>query len=324
MAALFLRLLPLAAFLALIFPLGTAMADEETCQRIGLKLHSVTAQECLDLGLRPSGGLSVRGTPILIREFPPLPERSPQARILLLGGVHGDEYSSISIVFKWMHTLEEHHSGLFHWLVAPLVNPDGLLQERPSRLNAHGVDLNRNFDTRGWGEESRAYWVKRTGQDPRRFPGAEAGSEPETRWVAEVIERFRPHAIISVHAPYNLLDFDGPPMPRPNRLGSLRLSYLGTFPGSLGRYAGMERNIPVITIELNHSGQLPSRQESAQLWSDLVQWLRAYVHDSPTRMVARADLPSEDAPPASDPLEASGSTEDPPRPTLISIRKKVR
>lgn len=37
-----------------------------------------------------------------------------------------------------------------HWRFIPVLNPDGLLAPKPTRVNAGGVDLNRNFPTPGW------------------------------------------------------------------------------------------------------------------------------------------------------------------------------
>lgn len=252
---------------------GNAKVVLEMCRKISTKLTSINLQECLGSHLTPSDGRSVDGLPVLIREFPPLPGRTPRGRILVLGGIHGDEYSSVSLVFKWIKTLDQHHRGRFHWMIAPLTNPDGLLQTHATRTNRHGVDLNRNFPTTNWEQESQEYWEKSTRKDPRRFPGSTPLSEAETRWITQEIERFRPDTIVSVHAPYNLLDFDGPPATPPKRLGPLYLSLLGTFPGSLGRYAGIEKKIPVLTIELPSAGTLPSPADSNTIWSDMVQWL---------------------------------------------------
>ncbi len=258
---------------------GAEDGVRETCQKIGRKLSSVSAQECLERGLSLSADRSVNGVPLLVKEYRPGAGQRPQARIMLIGGTHGDEYSSVSVVFKWMKILDAHHSGLFHWQVIPLLNPDGLLSKPSRRTNSNGVDLNRNFATDDWEKESLAYWVKSTKQDPRRYPGKTALSEPESRWLAREIDRFRPNVIVSVHAPYNLLDFDGPPNASPKRLGSIYLSLLGTFPGSMGRYAGVMKNIPVITIELPNAQSLPSNREMHNIWADLVYWLRIHVRD---------------------------------------------
>ena len=251
---------------------ATDLSVGDVCQRISNKLASVKYAEC-DTGLALTGAESVKGVPILMKEYPPLDQRLPQSRVLLLGGIHGDEYSSVSVVFKWMNKLNRYHSGLFHWKVIPLLNPDGLLQRKSKRINARGVDLNRNFPTQNWEKETEHYWVKRTRKNPRRYPGKAALSEPESRWLHELIEEFKPDAIVSVHAPYGVLDFDGP-RKAPKKLGNLYLNLLGAYPGSLGNYAGIENDIPVITIELPHAGIMPSGSQITNIWVDLVRWLK--------------------------------------------------
>jgi murein peptide amidase A len=76
---------------------------------------------------------------------------------------------------------------------------------------------------------------------------------------------------VSVHAPYGLLDFDGPP-PAPRRLGSLQLDPVGVYPGSLGNYGGLVKNVPVMTLELKNARAVPPR-ELAAMWSDLQRWI---------------------------------------------------
>ncbi|MBF0273510.1 MAG: murein peptide amidase A [Magnetococcales bacterium] len=268
-----------------------SLSAAEMCAKIGGKLRSVDPMACQNFNLQATGAHSVNGLPILIKEYPPQPSRPPQARVLLLGGIHGDEYSSVSIVFKWMEILDAHHSGLFHWRIVPLVNPDGLLREASQRTNAHGVDLNRNFPTTDWQRESRDYWMNKTNSDPRRYPGPAPLSEPESRWVAEEIERFRPNAIVSLHAPFGLLDFDGPPTTPPERLGALYLTLLGTYPGSLGRFAGIQKKLPIITIELPFAGVLPNPTEITSMWSDMVQWIRGHVYDRKPRKTLTLERP---------------------------------
>lgn len=252
--------------------LQAEMTVDDVCKKIARKLASVRFKEC-DIGFELSGAQSVQGTPLIIKEYPPLARRKPQSRILVVGGIHGDEYSSVSVVYKWLNKLERYHSGLFHWKIVPLLNPDGLLRKKSQRMNANGVDLNRNFPTADWYKQSQYYWVNRTYKNPRRYPGKDPLSEPESRWLYELIEEFKPDAIVAVHAPYGVLDFDGPPR-APKRLGQLYLNLLGAYPGSLGNFAGIERKIPVITIELKHAGIMPSRKEITHIWVDLIRWLK--------------------------------------------------
>ena len=77
---------------------------------------------------------------------------------------------------------------------------------------------------------------------------------------------------MSVHAPYDLLDFDGP-AEAPQRIGQLYLNQLGVYPGSLGNYGGVDLNIPVVTLELPSAGIMPSRENIKDMWDDLETWL---------------------------------------------------
>ncbi len=253
----------------------------DLCRKVSTKLASVTYKDCIGIGLHVTGAESIKKIPIAIKSYPPY-RRKPLGRVLMIGGIHGDEYSSVSIVFKWMKKLDRHHSGVFHWHVVPLLNPDGLLRRKSQRMNARNVDLNRNLPTPDWESLSMKYWVHRTKRNPRRFPGLVAQSEPETDWLVKEINAFKPDVIVSVHAPHGIIDFDGPEA-APEKLGHLFLNLLGTYPGSLGNYAGIQRKIPVVTIELPHSGIMPSPSHINAIWGDLVQWLKTNLPNSRVR-----------------------------------------
>ena len=271
-------------YLAVVFLLSTsglnaeddAKSDyefmDEQCTKIGNKLGSVNIQDCLEVSLTATDGRTVNNQAILLKEYPPLSRRSPLGKVLLIGGIHGDEYSSVSIVFKWMKTLEQYHSGLFHWHIIPLMNPDGLLQRKSQRVNANDVDLNRNFPMDDWENTALRHWKQFTGSNPRYYPGESALSEPESAWLVKHINEFNPDVIVAVHAPYGIVDFDGP-RDGPYKLGRLHLNLLGTYPGSLGNYAGIQRKIPVVTIELPYAGIMPTTKEINDIWRDMVRWL---------------------------------------------------
>jgi murein peptide amidase A len=248
----------------------------DLCHDIGQKLSSVRKNDCTVQELVSNGGTSVQGYPLAYKEYPPIGDKTPLGKVLLMGGIHGDEYAAISIMFKWMDKLNQYHSGLFHWKVVPTLNPDGLLQNKSQRQNSRGVDLNRNFPSKNWDDLAVKYWKERTYSNPRRYPGPYALSEPETIWFTQLIQEFSPDVIIAVHAPHRLVDFDGT-LKAPSRLGSLHLSLLGTYPGSLGNYAGVDLNIPVVTVELASAGIMPSEQEISLMWVDIVKWLRKEI-----------------------------------------------
>jgi murein peptide amidase A len=246
---------------------------ERGCDLIGWRLASLEPEDCVAAGLRPSLTATVEGMPILWRDYRSQAAHGNTQRILLIGGMHGDEFSAVSIVFQWMRRLDQDRFQPFYWRVIPVMNLDGMLRVPETRTNARGVDLNRNFPTPDWDETAIPYWERITSSDPRRYPGPAPASEPETRWLMRHIERFRPSAIISVHAPYGVLDYDGPRAP-PQNIGFLRLHFLGTYPGSLGNYAGVYLGVPVITLELPHAGLMPTQPQVAKMWTDLLVYLQ--------------------------------------------------
>ncbi len=249
------------------------------CKKIDRKLSSVSFRSCLLMELKDSKFKTNSGRSIYYVEFESNGMQKPLGKVLVLGGVHGDELTSVSTVYRWIQTLKEFHSGLFEWRVVPIVNPDGFFKSVPTRTNANGVDLNRNLPTYQWNQLAKRYWKNYAGETKRKFPGNGAASEPETRWIVNEINSFRPDVIITVHAPYNLVDYDAADRSNaPRRLGILRGKSLGTFPGSLGRYAGEERNIPVITLELPHAYTMPPVAATNGIWLDMVDWLRRNIN----------------------------------------------
>lgn len=260
---------------ALAGPAGATAAKGKTggdwCATLVARLPKVSLKDCRAGKLNPSGVKSPNGFPLLTRDI--AAERAGAPKILLLGGIHGDEQSASAIVFKWLDFMQKPGAREFQWKVAPVVNPDGLLAARPRRTNAHGVDLNRNFPTPDWQHEAPKYWAKVTRSDPRRYPGKAPVSEPESRWIVDTIEKYKPDVIISVHAPFGVLDFDGPATP-PKRFGRLIYNRVGVYPGSLGNYSGLHKDIPVVTIELPQAATLPPDAEIQRIWHDMQTWLR--------------------------------------------------
>jgi protein MpaA len=247
------------------------------CKRLAARLPDVSTAACQASNLQPSGGMSTNGFPILSRQISAADRDGHKPlRVMLLGGIHGDELTASAVVFKWLQQMHIPLAREFVWDVVPVLNPDGLLAARPSRVNARGVDLNRNFPTPGWQQEAPRYWAKTTASDPRRFPGKGPLSESETRWLKTEIDRFKPNVIVSVHAPFGVLDFDGP-APVPERFGRLQFNRVGVYPGSLGNYSGLHRNIPVITIELPNAQAMPPAKEIDRIWIDMLTWIKLNV-----------------------------------------------
>lgn len=238
------------------------------CAQAVKRLPKVSMSLCAPAQLVDSGARSVQGVPLWQRDIvAPRPKR----RVLVIGAIHGDELTSASLAFHWMALARQTPSDV-HWRFVPVLNPDGTFRDKPTRTNANGVDLNRNFPTPDWDQQAPAYWAKRTARDPRRYPGPKALSEPESRWLMAEMERWKPDLIVAIHAPYGVLDFDGPAVP-PQRLGRLYLDQVGIFPGSLGNWGGVHKKVPVVTIELNHALRTPQPAEMRQMWLDLLRWI---------------------------------------------------
>jgi protein MpaA len=174
--------------------------------------------------------------------------------VLFLGAVHGDESPSAYLLFRFAQFLKENHQRYPDKtiIVAPLVNPDGFLSKPQRRTNGRGVDLNRNFPTPDW----------RGSKKDRYYSGPQASSENETKFQVALISRFRPTHIISIHSPLGCYDYDGPSsnfdaivmwMKRVSKENGLPFRRYQVFPGSLGNYAGNQKKIHTLTLELPSS-----------------------------------------------------------------------
>jgi hypothetical protein len=265
------RYRPIFVGLIAMFSIACHAIPMRSCGDYAAKIPNVKPHLCETAQLQDMRARSVQGRPIWGRD---IQVDDSQLRILVLGGIHGDEMSSSSLVFHWIAMAQTQPSNTplaIHWRFIPSLNPDGLFARPARRVNARGVDLNRNFPTPNWARDARRYWEGRTQKDPRRWPGNKPLSEPESRFLLEQMDSFKPNLIVSVHAPYGVLDFDGPSVP-PIKLGRLFLDQVGIFPGSLGNYGGIHKGVPVVTIELPSASRTPPDAEMRQMWMDLLRW----------------------------------------------------
>lgn len=159
--------------------------------------------------------------------------------VLVIGVFHGDEPQGKFLIEEYLK--ENNDTRL---LFIPCLNPDGMAQN--TRTNANGVDLNRNFPTQNWELTERNEF----------FGGESAGSEIETGFITEIIEIYNPHLILTLHAPFKVVNYDGDAEKISEKISQI-INYpvepsIGyPTPGSFGTYAGIERKIPTITLELD-------------------------------------------------------------------------
>lgn len=254
---------------------GHPLADVQSsdpCAEFVARLPNVKSLLCEAAQLQPTVGRSVQGRTLYARD---VVSPDAQVKVLVIGAIHGDELSSASVALHWIQNAVETPANA-HWRFIPALNPDGLLVRPAQRMNARGVDLNRNFPTPNWERDAKVYWEKRTRKDPRRWPGPKPLSEPESRYIYDEMVRFQPDMIVSIHAPYGVLDFDGPGTPPP-KLGRLFLDQVGIYPGSLGNYGGVHKGMPVVTIELPSALRTPLDSEMRQMWIDLLRYMSERV-----------------------------------------------
>ncbi len=237
---------------------------------------------CADLGVRfkkynweqdPCGALPWRadlktagGHPLLYLDF-----GKGEETTLVLSAVHPDEMTPVPMGFRFAKYVAEHpevYKKDGRVIIAPLVNPDGFFRDNPTRTNANGIDTNRNFFTIDWYARSKLMWQSGRGRSLKHFPGYFPNSEIETMFQIQLMEIFQPDKILSVHAPLGFLDYDGPGDRKPRQLNSVeerakqlvhsiskktnnyRVVDYSFYPGSLGNYAGNERHVPTVTLEL--------------------------------------------------------------------------
>lgn len=165
--------------------------------------------------------------------------------VLVVGVVHGDEPQGEELINRY---LADNCSGM---LFIPSLNPDG--KQLGKRTNANGVDINRNFPTKNW---------KLTEKD-NYYGGNTPASEIETQFLIDIIEEYSPRLILTLHTPYKIVNYDGPAKDVSEKISSfigypVEKSIGYPTPGSFGTFAGIEKNIPTITLEMDEDENIES------------------------------------------------------------------
>jgi predicted deacylase len=218
------------------------------------KLHAPATAPSAAPFQREVLGYSVEGRPIEIEYF-----GHGAPAVLILGGIHGDEPTSVDCTRGLIALLRAKPELVTARTVAiiEVANPDGYA--RRTRTNFRGIDCNRNFPANNF----------KPGGSKAARGGREPASEPETRAILKAMDQLKPKHMISIHSirgkQRQQNNYDGPAEPLARAMavhnGYPVTSTIGyPTPGSLGSFAGHDLGIPIITLEL------PSSQPGNEAW----------------------------------------------------------
>lgn len=180
--------------------------------------------------------------------------------LLVIGVVHGDEWQGEKIIEEMMKL-----PHINRVLYIPCLNPDG--RDQNTRTNSNGVDINRNFPAKNW---------KLLPKD-RYFGGEAPLSEIESQFLKEVIETYNPEAILTLHTPFEVVNYDGDAREVAQKMAELSGYKLEESigyetPGSFGSYFGQEKGILTITLEMKETNDCEA------LWEDLKECLTYFIN----------------------------------------------
>lgn len=203
-----------------------------------------------------------QGRPILATESGTGP-----LRIYLIGGIHGDETEGRTALESLKDQLS--HNSLTTIRIIRDMNPDGTIAHR--RTNARGRDLNRNWPA--------ANFTASAARGPAPL------SERETAVIHRDLLAFNPDIVIVLHsiASGPFVNYDGPAATLAETFVKAAKSTDPRWkvqpemgyrtPGSLGSYLGIDRNLPILTIEFQRG------QDEASATAAIQAGLNALVSD---------------------------------------------
>ncbi len=205
-------------------------------------------------------GFSVSGRPIEVYTF-----GQGEKKRMIVAGIHGGyEWNTIALADELITYINDHPevipSDVTLYILRDL-NPDGDARSHDEygRVNAHGVDLNRNFPV-NWA----ASWNRSGCYDNTPTTGGSSpGSEPETRILMNFLNTHKIDALISYHSAALGIFPGGDPWDDASRNLAQQIAHVSTYPyppintgciytGTLADYA-VSVGVAAVDMELtNH------------------------------------------------------------------------
>lgn len=188
---------------------------------------------------------------------------SAKDNILLVARFHGDEPEGEFCLRQMLQELEQNKwQSPYNIYILPCLNPSG--KKLFTRANGHGVDVNRNYPTENFSSVCVNPHVK-------EISSGQPASEIETQIMMELIESYNFKRILSIHSDLHLIDYDGPARELASKFSNLcgyrlvdNIGYQTN--GSFGTWAGVERKIPLITVETWHA---ENENDMAKIYNEL-------------------------------------------------------
>ena len=172
-----------------------------------------------------------------------------EASVLIIGCFHGDEPQGKHLIEEYLKIKSD-----TNLLFIPCLNKYGY--EHNTRVNANGVDLNRNFPTENWILSKKNNF----------YGGPAPESEEETKFLVNLIKNGNFKLILTLHAPYKIVNYDGDGETISEKISRItgypvEKSVGYPTPGSFGTWAGIEKKIPTITLELDEESDVKELEE---------------------------------------------------------------
>jgi protein MpaA len=194
-------------------------------------------------------GRSVQGRPI-----PALRLGDPHGSLkaAVVACIHGNEPAGIRVIEVLHKSLLP--AGVDLWLL-PDANPDG--RAANTRVNAHGVDLNRNFPYQ---------WKKSGKRGNDMYSGPQPLSEPESRAIYALFEGQEPRLVVWYHQPYGVVDESGGDVTLESlyaQIVGMELTELPRYPGSATSWVNNSvQGATSFVVEFPRA--LPNRRQAEQ------------------------------------------------------------